>query len=57
MFRQNITVVANNKIEEKIEALLFSDYRYVAYIFYYLGLYDLELNDFFLQKISSVSNI
>lgn len=57
MFRQNITVVANNKIEEKLEALLFSDYRYVAYIFYYLGLYDLELNDFFLQKISSVSNI
>jgi hypothetical protein len=55
MYRQNITYVANSKEEEKLEELLFSEYRYVAWVFFKLGLYDLELNDFFLQKIASVS--
>ena len=56
MYRENISYVANNKEEEKIEALLFSDYRYLAFLFHNLGLYDIQFNDYFLQKIASVSN-
>ncbi len=55
MYRENISYVANHKEEEKIEALLISDYRYLAFLFHNLGLYDIQLNDYFLQKIASVS--
>jgi hypothetical protein len=47
-------VISNKDEDLKIQQLLFSDFKYIAYIAYLLDFYNIENDDFHLQILFSV---
>jgi hypothetical protein len=46
----------NEKVEEAIDIILKKKYKYIAYLIYLLGLYDLEKDIFLFGRITMVSH-
>ena len=45
-YENDLQISGNEKVEEAIDIILKKKYKYIAYLFYLFGLYDLEIDIF-----------